>query len=291
MLVSSLAGLACPSKGSSRRLATPPAAPAGTGSPTAPTDSGAAVPADSSGRARKPDWIPYQIALDRADSLLKLRGGSHAEDAQLYLAWGAPWGTRGSSNVRFPACGDSTQADTLYLSFYPGRPSSGFNGVSAELYFHATGSDTLGPWWHMERKGGENGGNMQVEWAPSEDLPGPQPWTRIGRGFALLDRTPTAMRLRLLYALMPQDAGPIAADSTYTICRVILWHNRSTGLAGCGQPVCVEWSKASLAFALRDEPEVRRGERFVSYGAPIAVCEPFRLPVSRAWRPKAWIKP
>src|SRR5260221_4790847 len=143
----------------------------------------------------------------------------------------------------------------------------------------------------METKGGENGGDVRVEWGPSEDMPAPQPWTRTGRGFVIYDRTPGALRLRLLYAVKLDDASPIGADTVYTLGRVILRHQRARGLAGCGQPVCVEWSKASLAFALKDEPEVRRGERFVAYGAPMTVGDPFRLPISRVWKPRQWAKP
>src|ERR1044072_3467543 len=57
--------------------------------------------------------VPYQGAMDRADSLLKLRGGAHAEYAQLYMAWNAPWGTPGASRVRMPACDDTAGCDTL----------------------------------------------------------------------------------------------------------------------------------------------------------------------------------
>jgi hypothetical protein len=227
----------------------------------------------------------YERLMLEADSLLKLRGGVHAENAQLYLAWNAPWGMKGAEKTRMPACGDSTGADTLYLSFYPGRSATHFTGFTGELKFLATGNDTLGPWWHMESKGGENGGNLQVEWGPSPDIPGRQPWQAPGHGFALLDRTPTAMRLRVLFAETLDDAGPLDSTVTYTLCRVILRHRRSQELAGCRQPVAVQWVKATLGFELKDEPEVRRGERLVSYGGPYSICEPFHEPSVRTWKP------
>ena len=229
--------------------------------------------------------VPYQVEMDRADSLLKLRGGVHAEYAQLYMAWNAPWGTPGASRVRMPACDDTAGCDTLFLSFFPGRPSNGFNGVSADLVFHATGQDTLGPWWHMEGAG-ENPGDIRVDWGPARDIPGRQPWTRPGRGFALVERTPTTMRLRLLYGIPYGQGAPIDSGTVYTACRLLIRHQQSGSLRGCGQPVCVEWEKASFAFALRDEPEVRRGERFVSYAAPFTACEPYRTSIARAWKPK-----
>ena len=229
----------------------------------------------------------FRERLARADSAVVARGGSRAENAQLFLSWNAPWGMRGASTTRMPACGDSSRADTLYLSFYAGRRVEYFTGATAELKFLATGSDTLGPWWHMESKGGENGGNMRVEWGPSPDMPGPQPWPQEGHGFALLDHTPGALRLRLLCAMPLEQAQPIDSTVTYTLCRVILKHRPARRLAGCEQAVCVEWTKATFGFALKDEPEVRRGERFVGYGPSRAVCEPFHQAQVQAWKPKA----
>jgi len=227
-----------------------------------------------------------QKLLAQADSAVKARGGSHAENSQLYLSWNAPWGMRRATAVRMPDCRDSTRADTLYLSFYPGRTVDYFTGFSADLRFVAAGADSLGPWWHMESKGGENGGNLAVEWGPSDAMPGRQPWPVPGRGFAMIDRTPAAMRLRLLYAMAVNDAVPIDSATTYTLCRVILRHRPARKLAGCEQAVCVEWSKATLGYGLKDEPEVRRGERFVSYGGPIGICEPFREASVQAWKPR-----
>jgi hypothetical protein len=230
----------------------------------------------------------YQRLLAEADSVLKLRGGVHAEKAQLYLTWNAPWGMKRAVRTRLPACNDTTSADTLYLSFFPGRGSDHFAGFTGELLFHATGQDTLGPWWHMESKGGENGGNIMIDWGPADDIPGRQPWPSQGRGFAMLDRTPGLMRLRLLYAMSLNDAGPLDSTVTYTLCRVIVRHHNALALAGCGRPVAVEWSKATFGFALKDEPEVRRGERFVSYAGPYTICEPFHdQPSAKAWKPPA----
>ena len=259
------------------------AAPA-SAAPAAPT---LKAVADSMRSQRLRGAGSYQRLMAEADSLLKLRGGSHAEDAQLYLAWNAPWGMKRSLGTRTPAARDTSGADTLYLSFYPGRPSSGFMGFSGELQFRATGPDTLGAWWHMESKGGENGGNILVEFGPSETLPGRQPWVTAGQGFAIIDRTPTSMRLRALFAVSVNDAAPIAPDTTYTLCRVIIRHHRATRLAGYGQPVCVEWTSGKFGFALKDEPEVRRGERFVGYGGGAAVCDVSRGPRVQVWKPKA----
>jgi len=251
--------------------------------PATPAPLASPVPADSTRRARK---YNIQAELAKADSLLKLRGGVHAEDAQLFLSWNAPWGMRRAKTSLTPACGDTTGADTLYLSFLPGRPSAGFAGFTARLAFHGTGADTLGPWWHWEGRGGENGGNLQVEFGPSDDMPGRQPWVHAGRGFTQLKRTPNDMALIVLYAVSQDQTSPIVADSIYTLARIVVRHRRAGRLAGCGQPVCIEWVAATFGFALKDEPEVRRGERFVTYGADAHACDPRRGVAVPVWKPR-----
>lgn len=251
--------------------------------PNSPVSQVSPVPADSTRRARA---FSIQRELAKADSLLKLRGGVHAENAQLFLSWNAPWGMKRARTTLEPVCADTTTADTLYLSFLPGRPSAGFSGFSARLAFHGTGTDTLGPWWHWESKGGENGGNVQVEFGPTPELPGRMPWAAVGYGFSQLKRTPTDVNLLLLYAVSQEAAVPIVEDSLYTLARVVIRHRRTARLEGCGQPVCVEWQMATFAFALKDEPEVRRGERFVTYGSQARACESRRGSAVPAWKPR-----
>ncbi len=242
------------------------------------------MPADTSGRARR--TVTIQHMLTEADSLLRLRGGVHAAETQLFLSWNAPWGQPRARTSLAPRCNDTTAVDTLYLSFLPGRPSQAFNGFSARLAFRSAASDTLGPWWHMESRGGENGGNLLVEFGPSDAIPGPQPWTVAGQAVSQLKRDPREVDLTLLFAVNHSMAQPIVADRIYTLCRVIVRHRRATRLAGCGQPVCIEWVLSTLGFALKDEPEVRRGERFVTYGAGAVSCAPWREARTPSWRPK-----
>jgi hypothetical protein len=225
--------------------------------------------------------------LAEADSALRARGGSHAEHAQLYLSWNAPYGMPRASSQRAPVCGDTTAVDTLYLSFLPGRTTDSFTGFSAELRFHATGGDTLGPFWHMEGKGGANPGNLQVEFGPSETIPGVQPWTVAGQGLAFLDHTPDAMRLRTIFAVAFEQRSHVDSARVYTLCRILVRHRRTATLAGCEQPVCVEWASARFGFALKDEPEVRRGERFVVWGRDATACDASRGPRAPVWRPGA----
>ena len=241
------------------------------------------TPDSSSRDGRK---VTIQRMLTEADSLLRLRGGVRADETQLFLSWNAPWGRPRARTSLTPRCDDTTAVDTLYLSFLPGRASQGFNGFSARLAFRSASSDSLGPWWHMESRGGENGGNLLVEFGPSADIPGPQPWTVTGQAVSQLKRTPRDVNLTLLFAVNHSMAQPIVADSIYTLCRVLVRYRRATRLAGCGQPVCIEWQLATLGFALKDEPEVRRGERFVTYGKGAVSCDEWRDVRAQPWRPK-----
>jgi hypothetical protein len=254
---------------------------------------GAAQPLEDSIRTM-PDTVAHPLrapgALQRLmahqDSVVKAQGGPRADNAQLFLSWSAPWGSKRAQQARKPACADSTAEDTLYLSFLPGRVGKTFTGFTAQVLFHATAGDTLGPWWHMEGKGGENAGSMRVEWAAVPGFVWKQPFPVTGQGGVLLDRTPQVARLRMVFAVPYEEAGPVAADSIYTLCRLIFKHRPSRRLAGCDRPVCVEWEKATLAFGAKDEPEVSRGERFVAFAGPYSICEPFKGPRVAAWKPK-----
>ena len=74
--------------------------------PARPDSAAAAVAADGAGVARAesvavdsahaaPAHPTMQQVLERADSLVALRGGPHAENARIYLTWDAPWGMPG----------------------------------------------------------------------------------------------------------------------------------------------------------------------------------------------------
>lgn len=245
----------------------------------APTAADSANPLRQSGA--------FSRILSQADSAVKARGGPRAENAQLYLSWNAPWGEKRAQAVRMPACNDSLVQDTLYLSVLAGRSAERFTGFTAQLLVHATGNDTLGPWWHMESRGGENPGAMSVEWAAQTPWARRQPFRNTGQGFVILDHTSTTARLRMVYAVPYDQSGPIAPDSVYTLARVILKHKPERRLAGCAQPVVIEWAQSTLAFGPKDEPSVSRGERFVTFSGPVTLAEPFRGARVQSWKPKA----
>ena len=244
----------------------------------------AAAPAPRAARdtTRKPIPRYLNLELQHADSVVRAQGGPRADKAQLYLSWNAPWGAPRATLTRAPRCADAAAMDTLYLSFFPGRTGPGFNGFAGELQFHPTGGDTLGTWWHFEH-GAENAGHLTVQWGPDAGFPGPQPWRVSGQGFVKLERTPTLASLRLVFAVPHEQSVPNAADTIYTLCRIVIAHARP--LPGCERPVAIEWRWASLAFGLKDEPRVSRGSRFVAWAGPESICDPFRGPHAEAWRP------
>lgn len=242
--------------------------------------------ADSTSRAVRARKVEVQQRLMEADSIVRAQGGSRGDMARIYLTWDAPYGQRRARSTHTARCGeaDSTRGDTLYLSCLLGRPSRGFNAFTAELRVHAAIGDTLGDWWRMER-GAANAGSVVVEYGPTPVLPGRQPWATAGRGAALLQRRAGETQLRLIYAVPFDEGVPARGDSIYTLGRVIFKHRRK--LAGCERPVCIEWTSATLAYGLRDEPEVTMGERFVAWNSPDgSVCAPFRgRAATRAWKP------
>ena len=265
--------------------AAPPAAP-----PVADSGRAGAAPATptagDTGRTAPMSGVDYNRLLVRADSAIKARGGSRADSAQLFLSWNAPWGHRRAKRTRMPACADSTVEDTLYLCMSPGRTGERFSGFTADMLIRATGPDSLGPWWYMQGKGGANPGSLRIEWSALQDWEGyPQPYYGEGRGQIFMETRGSECRLKMIFAVALQSAGPIEAKPVYTLGRLVFKHRPDRKLAGCEQPVVVEWTSATLAFGPRDEPRVARGERFVTFGGPYALAEPYKAPRPRAWKP------
>lgn len=255
-----------------------PAAPPADSSRAAPA--APATPGDT-GRAGRMSGDEYNRMLVQADSAIKARGGSRADSAQLLLSWNAPWGHRRARRTRMPACSDSTVEDTLYLCMSPGRTGERFSGFTTDMLIRATGPDSLGPWWYMKGTG-----TLRMEWSALQDWEGfPQPYQGEGRGQVFMETRGFECRLKMIFAVAMQSAGPIEAKPVYVLGRLVFKHRPERNLAGCEQPVVIEWASATLAFGPRDEPRVARGERFVTLGGPYALVEPFKAPRPRAWKP------
>lgn len=216
----------------------------------------------------------FQRDMRRADSLLVARGGVRADSARLLLRWNAPAGSPRAQELKLHRCSTRDSADTLYLSFVPGRTSPGFNGFTATLRFRSAAGDTLSPWWHFEREGA-HAGALQCQFDPSPEFPGERPWDHTGVGHVSYRRTPDVATLRLVYAVPAAQAKPLESSTAYVLGRVIF--RRGAAPPGCEKPVCLEWEDATLAFALKDEPRVQQGERFVAWNSPDgSVCEALR---------------
>jgi hypothetical protein len=99
---------------------------------------------------------------------------------------------------------------------------------------------------------------------------------------------PSGAQLKLVFAVPYTEAAPVDSATVYALGRVIIRHRRAA-LSGSAQPMCIEWREASLAFAIRDEPIVRRGERFVGWSSGDGdACGTARGPGRPAgWKPSA----
>lgn len=255
------------------------------GTPAAPADTASQGQQGHSTTGARPGTKAFMDVLMAADSALKARGGSHAEHARLFLSWNRPWGMPGATTSLMPDLANPAAQDTLYLCFRPGRDTRTFSGFTAKLLFRPQGGDTLGAFWNFGRAGVNTTG-IAVQFGPDPSFPMPMPWRVIGTGRPIMERTSSGLRLLMVYAVPYSEAGPVDSAKTYCLARVIIRHDM-VALAGSHQPVCIEWEQASLAFALKDEPEVRQGERFVAWNSPEgAVCKPYRVPArTPAWTP------
>lgn len=246
-------------------------------------DSVAAAAPSAPAAPAAPRVRPMVELLTEADSVVRARGGAHAEHARLLLSWRAPWGQPRATTTLMPALRDTNGADTLYLCMRPGRTSPTFNGFMATLEFRCAPGDTLGAFWAFERTGA-NAGALGVQFGPEPEFPCPQPWVTAGVGRPAWTHTPTGGQLKLVFAVPYTQSGPVDSAGVYALARVLIRHNRAR-LSGSAQPMCIEWTESSLAFALKDEPIVRQGERFVSWNSPRgAVCDSWR----NAARPESW---
>lgn len=201
-------------------------------------------------------------------TLLLLCGASfaRADDPRIYLSWGAANGLPGASGSLTRTCGDTTRVDTLYLSFDPGRACSTFVGMTATVWFRALDGDSLGPLW--QSAGGRTlPYGMTVEFSRVAASGYPFPWSAFGIGHPAYGKPGSnASRLRLIWAVMPENGSIVEAGKLYGLARVLM-RRPAAGSPGCEQPVCVEWTEATMAYRPGDEPSVSTGVRFVGINA------------------------
>jgi hypothetical protein len=205
---------------------------------------------------------------------------------ELFLAWRAPYGTAGAvSDV--PLRGSETaRPETLYLSFDPGRNSDRFYGMDCTLLFRVPPGDSLGSLWRFGG-GTMNRRNIQIEF-PTDDTWGlPRPFRTAGFGAPNYRSDAWGGMLQVIYAVPVEQAGPIRKDRHYCFARVV-FPAGSVLDERDGQPVCIEWSRSDLGFALEGEGTSvigRAVERFASVNSPGSrACASFRR-APEAWSP------
>jgi hypothetical protein len=255
----------------------------------ASADSGHAQSPATSGHGALPAAAPGTGRMLVSPALRKAvfdstRGDSFAAP-QIYMAWKAPYGTPGARANLDLTCSDSSEVDTLYLSFETGRDLPGFVGLSATLRIHPADGDSLGPFWFFG-SGGANPGVLKIQLDPDGTFPCSQPWVRSGVGVPIFKFHPWAGDLSFVYAVPLRSAVPISGRTRYCFARVLL-EQRRCRLPGVRQPVCIEWVKAAYSGGGRDFP-IRRGPaRYVTLNSPDgSVCGPYRSVTGPGgWRP------
>jgi hypothetical protein len=211
--------------------------------------------------------------------------GDSVGEAALYLSWGAPFGTPGARSDVALSCGDTSRADTLYLSIETGRDLPRLFGMFARLAIRPAPGDSLGAFWGLGKDGANQGG-LPIQMDADGTFPCAQPWLHPGIGGALYEFAPGGGELTTIYAVTPDDAAPLSGRTRYCFARMFLLHRRCR-LEGSHQPVCIEWREGGYSGG-GDDIIVRGGPaRFVSVNSPDGgVCAFYRHRAGLgAWRP------
>jgi hypothetical protein len=217
--------------------------------------------------------------------------GPARADSGVFLSWRAPEGSARARDTVLCACRDTSRADTLYLSFELAKARPALRSIEGSLYFYAAPGDTLGPFWSFKH-GTPNGGNMSVEYSPFFDVPTTPPWSPDGQGQLSdlsYDRERDQSHLSMSFFLPEAEITTrvLYPGVRYTFARVIFFHRRDD-LAGCRQPVCIEWGNAWLRFGTGREIDLGGPGRFAGWNAlPSSACSRVgHNPLTRPWRPK-----
>lgn len=208
-------------------------------------------------------------------------------DPAILLSWHGPFGMPGSASEVTAACNDTTQSDTLYLMVDPGRPISGPLAMEAVLLFHAPPGDTLEPFWFFKRNWDNNGG-LVVDFDRLAGFPCEVPWPLrpLGNGRVSYDHRSGRGRLDLSFVAPATGGSGISPDVRYCVARVVIKQKRPW-LAGCRQPVCIEFASLRLAPRFGPDIVITRGEhRFATWNSGPGGCASSRRNGTvRAWRP------
>ena len=226
----------------------------------------------------------------RAVDMTVPRDSSRAPDARLYLTWHAPFGQPGATDQIMAACGDTTAKDTLYMCFDPGRDVDHFQSLTATLYFWAAGGDTLDPHWKFGE--GRSFRRLEVQFAPG-GVPGAEPaWPASTFAASGYGSTRASGKLLILAAGPAGQGWPLKGGQPYVAARLLVPRPAARS-RGCDRPVCIEWSLALLGLGGGQLPEVKSGQRFVSWNSRGGkVCAPMReFAAPPPWQPKQSLPP
>ena len=218
---------------------------------------------------------------------------ARAGKPQLYLSWHAPFGSPRASETLSMASGDTTAADTLYLSFDPGHYDSTFLALDATITVRCAEGDTLSSFWHWGSLGQVQLGprHARVEFNDTGTWPAPSPWRAVGIGQSAYDWTRQSARVRLMYGIAVQQGAPLDSGTIYTIARLVVRHPAAR-ITNATQPLCFEWTGSTFAYSnLLPEESVHYGDhRWVSLNSRGgAICREYRESLRQAprvWSPK-----
>ena len=205
------------------------------------------------------------------------------EPGQFFLSWNAPYGEPRARDQRTIACGDTSERDTLFVTFETGRDSVQLIAVDARIRIVPAPPDTLERHWWFESR--SNPAHLTVDFN-LEDSPGAaRIWPTTGAGGVRTVSGPTGAQIRLVWAVRPMEASVVRGGTRYGFARLVIPRPRDARV--CERPLCFELEFGRFAFDVQDEHAVRDGKRWVSWnpGDRAPCAGPIRQGRVKSWRP------
>ena len=211
-------------------------------------------------------------------------------NAKTYLTWHAPYGQPGASDEIAVACGDTTVKDTLFMCFDPGEDIEAFQSFTAGMYFWAAAGDSLDPHWNFGE--GRSFTRLVVQFAP-QGVPGAEPAFPAsafsGAGYST---SSASGKLRMIAAGPAGQGWPMKGGTIYVAARLLV-PRPALKSKRCDRPMCIEWSTTLFGIGAGRLPEVKAGQRFVSWnskgGKVCATMKAFAAPPP--WEPRTTLPP
>ena len=128
--------------------------------------------------------------------------------------------------------------------------------------------------------------NIRALWAGDSALRVRTPWGGLqGAGAIHYDYTRGTGTLGMIFAVPNGQSPPVRFGDRFVLARLLV--RRPPAGAGCDQPICIEWARATFALTEGYEPTVASGDRFVTWNSRAGGgCAEFRRPLGpRPWKP------